>query len=153
VKTRVLLVMLPVASLACGGNSSTDKKAPASKPLVQDKDIPEGLDLRLSNGKAGPPAFDKSQLAPAKKLADADVATILARAEALKLEAGDQQAFALRPASNPPPRTGETIKGTFPPPPSSLLPPAANDAGKDLSVLRYMPEGEVPLAPELSITS
>src|SRR5262249_33893730 len=58
----------------------------------------------------------------------------------------------LRPASQPPPRTGETIKDSFPPPASSLLPPKANDAGKDLSVLRYMPEGEVELAPELSVT-
>src|SRR5262249_24500326 len=64
----------------------------------------------------------------------------------------DQQDFALRPASQPPPRTGETIKATFPPPPSSLLPPKPNDTGKQLSVLRYMPEGQVPLAPELSIT-
>ena len=36
--------------------------------------------------------------------------------------------------------------------PTSLLPPQPNDAGKDLQVLRYMPEGDVPLAPELSVT-
>jgi hypothetical protein len=33
-----------------------------------------------------------------------------------------------------------------------LLAPADNQAGKDLRVLRYMPEGKVPLAPELSVT-
>ena len=47
----------------------------------------------------------------------------------------DKTTFALRPSSQPPPRTGETIKDSFPPPASTLLPPAANDAGKDLRVL------------------
>ena len=32
------------------------------------------------------------------------------------------------------------------------LPPVARDATKPLEVLRWMPEGEVPLAPELSVT-
>jgi hypothetical protein len=40
------------------------------------------------------------------------------------------------------------VTGSFPPPGSSLLPPADNQAGKDLRVLRYMSEGKVPLAPE-----
>jgi hypothetical protein len=43
------------------------------------------------------------------------------------------------------------IKGTLPPPASSLLPPPAPaGAEKELRVLRWMPEGDVPLAPELS---
>ena len=59
-KTRVLLVMLLVA--ACGGKS--EKKAPVADAVAkQAKDIPDGLDLRLSNGKAGPPPFDKTTLA------------------------------------------------------------------------------------------
>ncbi|HEX5059401.1 MAG TPA: DUF6049 family protein [Kofleriaceae bacterium] len=154
-KNRVLLlVLLATASCRCGKDSTTENKpaATADRLAKAAKDLPDGLDLRLSNGKAGPPPFDKSKLAPAKKLGDADVQQILSRAEALKMEAGDQQDFALRPMSNPPPRTGNTIKDVFPAPPSSLLPPAANDTGKDLRVLRYMPEGEVPLAPELSVT-
>jgi uncharacterized protein YfaS (alpha-2-macroglobulin family) len=119
---------------------------------VVPKDAPIGLDLRLSSGKQGPPSFDHAKLAPATKLSDAEVQQLLARATPLEVQAGDQQAFALRPSSTPPPRTGETVKSTFPPPPSSLLPPAPSDAGKDLRVLRYMPEGEVPYAPELSVT-
>lgn len=138
---------------ACGSKKTTEHKAPVADKLAkQAKDIPDGLDLRLSNGKAGPPPFDKSKLAAATKLGDADVQSILARAEPLKMEQGDQQAFALRPSSQPPPRTGTTIKDSFPPPPSSLLPPAAGETGKELRVLRYMPEGEVPLAPELTVT-
>jgi hypothetical protein len=145
-------MLLVATAWACGSKSDTKKAPVADSVAKQAKDIPDGLDLRLSNGKAGPPPFDKSTLAPAKKLGDADVQTILSRAEPIKMEAGDQKDFALRPASQPPPRTGQTIKDSFPPPPSSLLPPAASDKGKELTVLRYMPEGEVPLAPELSIT-
>ena len=111
------------------------------------KDAPLGLDLSLSNGKQGAPAFDHAKLAAATKLSDAEAQQLLARAPALQMQADDQQAFALRPSSTPPPRTGDTIKTTFPPAPSSLLPPPANDAGKDLRVLRFMPTGEVPIAP------
>src|SRR5688572_2858439 len=120
--------------------------------LVQLKDAPPGLDLRLSDGKAGAPAFDRAKLAPATKISQADADALLARGRPIQKDPDDQQAFALRPNSQPAPRTGQTIKGQFPPAPSTLLPPKANDAGKDLTVLRYMPEGEVPLAPELSVT-
>ena len=43
------------------------------------------------------------------------------------------------------------MTSTFPPPASSLLPPAAKPGG-NLKVLRFMPEGKVPIAPELSVT-
>lgn len=119
---------------------------------MQLKDAPPGLDLRVSDGKLGPPAFDRAKLAPAKKLGQPEVEALLARARPIQKDADDQKAFALRPGSQPAPRTGETIKGQFPPAPSSLLPPVASDAGKDLRVLRWMPEGQVPLAPELSVT-
>ncbi|MBS1124955.1 MAG: hypothetical protein H6Q90_7183, partial [Deltaproteobacteria bacterium] len=119
---------------------------------VQLKDAPPGLDLRVSDGKAGPPAFDRAKLVPASKLAPGAVTAVLARAKPIEADAADQQVFALRQRSQPPPRTGQTVTGTFPPAPSSLLPPKASDAGKDLKVLRWMPEGKVPLAPELSVT-
>ncbi|HTL34763.1 MAG TPA: DUF6049 family protein, partial [Kofleriaceae bacterium] len=103
--------------------------------------------------KAGMPAFDRSKIAPAKKLADTDADQLLSRAAPLQDDAADKQAFAMRAKSQPPPRTGNVIKGSFPPPASTLLPPAkTNETGKDLRVLRYMPEGDVPLAPELSTT-
>ncbi|HSK01039.1 MAG TPA: Ig-like domain-containing protein, partial [Kofleriaceae bacterium] len=120
--------------------------------LVQARDLPPGLDLRVSEGQAGPPPFDRAKLAPARKLADAEAQALLARARPLPRDPDDQQAFALRPGTRPAPRTGQTITGAFPPPPSSLLPPASSEAGKPLRVVRWMPEGAVPLAPELSVT-
>ena len=77
---------------------------------------------------------------------------MLARSPVIKDDAQDKQDFALRPNSQPAPRTGNVIKAAFPAPPSTLLPPIANEAKGDLKVLRYMPEGEVPIAPELTVT-
>ncbi|HWO25514.1 MAG TPA: Ig-like domain-containing protein, partial [Kofleriaceae bacterium] len=147
-----------ILAAACGGKgSSSSGQMGSASPLadqayVQLKDAPEGLDLRVSDGKQGPPAYDRAKLAPAKQLGDPDVQTLLSRAAPITKDAADQQAFALRPGSQPAPRTGQTITAAFPPPASSLLPPAASDAGKELRVLRWMPEGPVPLAPELSVT-
>ncbi|HEY5934552.1 MAG TPA: DUF6049 family protein, partial [Kofleriaceae bacterium] len=152
--TWALLFSLVTTLPGCGGKKSEPGKgAPIpDKPYALAEDAPDGLDIRVSDGKAGPPAFDRAKLAPARKLGDAEVNAMMTRAKPIQKDAADQQAFALRPRSAPPPRTGNTIVGAFPPPPSSLLPPKANDAGKDLTVLRYMPEGQVPLAPELSVT-
>ena len=143
---------------SCGGKATTTKPiGGGSSPLgdqalVQSKDLPPGLDLRLSDGRQGAPAYDHATLAPATTLSAAESDALLARGKPLASDPDDQKAFALRAGSQPPPRTGQTIKSSFPPPPSSLLPPAASDAGQELRVLRYMPEGKVPLAPELSVT-
>ncbi|HEY6173707.1 MAG TPA: hypothetical protein VIX73_04650, partial [Kofleriaceae bacterium] len=76
ISSLALAVLLPVVS--CGGRSTTTSAPagsgapPSDQALVQTKDAPAGLDLALSNGKAGPPAFDRAKLAPAKPLSDAE---------------------------------------------------------------------------------
>ncbi len=157
-----LIALFTLTTTSCGGKAPTTTGGSANavgsaSPLtdqayVQLKDAPPGLDLKVSDGVSGPAAFDRTKIAPAKRLGDADVNAMLARAKPIQSDPSDQQSFALRPRSQPVPRTGQTITGAFPPAPSSLLPPIANDAGKDLKVLRWMPEGKVPLAPELSVT-
>jgi len=140
-----------VVTAGCGGKRSTTHDGPSATPKLV-KDMPKGLDLRLSNGKAGAPAYDRSKVAPATKLSAAEVTAVLARTTPLVAEPADRQAFAIRPGSQPAPRTGTTVATTFPAPASTLLPPSPVDAGKELRVLRYMPEGKVPLAPELTVT-
>ena len=142
---------------SCGGKTTAPtppKASPISdRVLTQTKDLPPGLDMHVTQGKEGPPPFDRAKLAAATKLSDAEVNALLQRARPIAYDAQDQQTFSLRPGSQPPPRTGQTIKSTFPAAPSTLLPPAKTIAnGKDLTVLRYMPEGTVPVAPELSVT-
>ncbi|MDB4954247.1 MAG: hypothetical protein JWO36_1816 [Myxococcales bacterium] len=160
-RTRALALatLLPFITTSCGskktqtgGDDTTAAQPTKPRPMYNAKDLPPGLELAVSNGTQGKPAFDHTKLAPATKLSDVAAQALLGRANPIAADATDTQSFALRPGSQPPPRTGETIKDSFPPPPSSLLPPPANDAGKDLEVLRFMPKGEVPLAPELSVT-
>ena len=143
---------------SCGGKAtprgaSLGAASPLSdQVLVMSKDLPPGLDMTLTEGKQGPAPFDRSKLAPAKKLSEAEARALLDRAAPITADPADKTDFALRPGSKPAPRTGNVIKTTFPAPPSSLLPPASSQQGQALEVLRYMPEGEVPLAPELSVT-
>src|SRR5689334_8305333 len=101
-----LAALTPLAGLiaaSCGGKSSSTPPALGSaSPLsdqayVQLKDAPDGLDLRVSDGKQGPPAYDRAKLAPARKLPDAEAQALLSRAAPLTKDAADQQAFALRP--------------------------------------------------------
>jgi alpha-2-macroglobulin len=158
-RSLAALTLFSFVVTSCGGKSAKPQapmggSSPLSdQVLVQTKDLPPGLDMRVSSGRQGPPAFDRAKLAPAKKLPDAEAEQLLSRARPIKDEAGDKTSFALRPSSQPPPRTGNVIKGSFPPPASTNLPPAKPiDTSKGLQVLRYMPEGAVPLAPELSVT-
>ncbi len=107
--------------------------------------------MRLSNGKQAAPANARVKPATAAKLGDADVQALLARARPLEAAVTDKQAFVLRPSSQPPPRTGDTVVQAFPPAPTP--PPPSNPAPDGaLEVVRYMPEGAVAIAPELSVT-
>ena len=157
---RSLLTVLLLAAAACGGHKDDapppppGSDAPIATPGSAAGDgSGSGFELRLSNGKQGKPAFDHAQLAPATKLADADAAQLLTRAQPLPASPDDKKSFALRPSSQPAPRTGAVQTASFPPAASTLRPPpAATATSAALTVSRYMPEGKVPLAPELTVT-
>ena len=152
-----VLAAIVASVAACGGSGSGGGEpagvgSAAPPPRYVATDLPTGIDLKLSDGTQGAPASDHTVPVPGIKLSDADLAPLYARMPPLAAQPGDQKAFALRPGSQPPPRTGDTIHDSFPPPPSSLLPPKASDTGGDLRVLRFAPEGKVELAPQLSVT-
>jgi uncharacterized protein YfaS (alpha-2-macroglobulin family) len=109
-----------------------------------------GLTFRLGEGVEGAEKRQPTPPAKTAPLADAAVRKILARLAPLKTEAGDQKEFAMRERSLPPPRTGTTIQASFPPRES---PPAPDktEAGP-LDVLRHAPEGDVPIAPHVSLS-
>jgi hypothetical protein len=109
-----------------------------------------GLGLRLGEGQEQVAAVTPAPTVPAQPLTGAEVGQVLNRLPTLQPQTGDQQDFAVRAGSLPAPRPGQTITQTFPPP-TSATPPAAVESGP-LEVLRYQPDGEVPLAPYLSVT-
>ncbi|HLG14839.1 MAG TPA: DUF6049 family protein [Blastocatellia bacterium] len=110
----------------------------------------KGLQFRLSEGAEVAGRTDRVPPAPATRLTDADTQRVLARLQPLKSEAGDDQDFALRDRSLPPPRTGKTITESFPP--TVQIDVQDKITAGPLEVLRYAPEGDVPLAPQLSVT-
>jgi uncharacterized protein YfaS (alpha-2-macroglobulin family) len=79
-----------------------------------------------------------------------EVARILARLPDLELELQDQVDLQLPEESPPPPRPGETVEEEFPPPPVPVTPEEVEPG--PLQVLRFAPEGEIPLAPFVNVT-
>ncbi len=155
-----LVTLVQFLSLSCGGKqtprpgggSGTTVAQPGGKPLIQTGDAPAGLTLVLSDGTQGAPATDRSKLPPATTLGDAEVTALLARLAPVAVGGDDVKPFALRDRSTPPPRTGKTVRDSFPGPGMASRPPVTADAGKPLEVVRFAPEGDVPLAPMATIT-
>ena len=99
---------------------------------------------------ASPPreGYQPVPAADAAPLPEADTATLLGRLP--ELERAETQDFARREGPPPPELTGDTVETPFPPPVQPGGPPAAEPG--PLKVLRYQPEGDVPLAPHVSLT-
>ncbi len=113
------------------------KSTPASK----------GLQFRLSEGK--PKREEKIPAAPAVTLTSEETNKILERLESPKSSETPETEFAFRDRSLPPPRTGKTLVESFP---NNVVADAPINSNAALEVVRYSPEGEVPLAPQLSVT-
>jgi len=105
--------------------------------------------VRLSDGASEarptppPPAV-------AASLSESESQTLLDRLPPLTPAAGDDQPFALGPASLPPPRPGRTIVESFPPPAARPAPDVS--VVGPLTIVRHAPDGNVPLAPNVSLT-
>lgn len=149
-----LVMLLALAAAACP--STTPPVAPVKKPApppaaAEEKVVwrisKSGLGFRLSDADPERPARAKS--APATPLAAADAKRVLAKLPPFKA-AAQAKTFALREKSMPAPRPGETIKTAFPPPAGP--PPATPTAKGPPSVTRFQPEGEVSMAPSLSVS-
>jgi alpha-2-macroglobulin len=119
-------------------------------PRPQVNETRKGLQLKLSEGAPVEERMARVATAPATKLSDSEAQNVLKRLQPIKNEPDDQQDFAIRDRSLPPPRTGKTIEASFPPS-EKIATPERVETGP-LAVLRYSPEGDVPLAPQLSVT-
>src|SRR5947209_8182935 len=135
--------------------------APTSKSSVSESDADEddtqngdsvknGLQFRLSEGAGQPERKGDVNVAPAARLSEGEIQNVLKRLPPVKAESGDDQEFAMRDRSLPPPRTGKTINVSFPS--SEPQPTPEQKTAGPLEVLRFAPEGDVPIAPQLSIT-
>ncbi|MGH9966265.1 MAG: Ig-like domain-containing protein [Pyrinomonadaceae bacterium] len=113
-------------------------------------DEQKGLLFRLSEGAHQPETQPKGNLAPSVQLTEAETASVLKRLPPMNAEIEEAQDFAVREQSLPPPPAGEVMNVTFPAP-ANISRPEVIEPGP-LKVLRYAPEGQVPIASQLSIT-
>jgi uncharacterized protein YfaS (alpha-2-macroglobulin family) len=121
-----------------------------STSRAQGADVTTGLQVRLSEGTAALDNQPVAPAAPAARLSEDDAQKVLRRLKPLAAAPGDEQDFALRDRSLPPPRAGKVISDSFPP--AAKLGSPDSVASGPLEVVRYSPEGEVPLVPQLSVT-
>ena len=106
--------------------------------------------IRLREGTDVAQADDTVQVVAGSPLDEQAIAAVTDRLDPFVAEEGDAQEFA-RPAETlPPPVAGETIATAFPPD-TGGEPPVEVPAGP-LEVLRVQPEGDVDIAPSLSVT-
>ncbi|MBK9216247.1 MAG: Ig-like domain-containing protein [Chloracidobacterium sp.] len=114
------------------------------------KDVPDGLKFRLSEGVEGAETREKQQLPSTDPLSQSDTGGLLKRVPDIKTDKDDKTEFAKRIGTLPAPKTGQKIPVKFPSDEMRAAPNVDNSGA--LQVIRWSPEGEVPLAPDLSVT-
>ena len=118
-------------------------------PHAQPRRLPKstGLQFRLSDGK--PTKEASPTAAPATPLSPGETEALLRRLPASQTAAESEQEFAFRERSLPPPQTGQIITESFP---NNIVADAPAATSGALEVVRFAPEGEIPLAPHLTVT-
>ncbi len=144
----LLALLIPFAI-----QSGASGQARQGRRNVRRPDNPNtGLQFRLSEGKdeSKPQTPSRMTAPPSEAISDEAAQNLLKRLPPIKSDADDEKEFALRDRSLPAPRTGQTISESFPPSGTAGAPDQA--ASGPLEVVRFMPEGDVPMAPHLSVT-
>ncbi len=113
---------------------------------------PTGLALQLSEGKPQPQAAGLLPVATGEPLSPDQTAFLLSRLPTLPVDPNAQTEFKLPQGPIPPPQTGESVQKPFPPQTQVTPPPTGSADNGPLQVLRYAPEGEIPIAPFVSVT-
>lgn len=108
------------------------------------------MNIGLSEGQPQTQVFQPLPVTTGDPLSPEEIAQLLARLPELPAITAEQAVFNRPAESLPPPRPGVTIVESFPPLEANPAPGPA-DPGP-LQVLRFAPEGEIPIAPFISIT-
>ena len=137
----MLLPFTPLARAQAIGKSMDSKM----------EKLPPGLTFRLSEGVEGAEKREKQPLADSEAISGSEAGRILGRLPAIKSDPDDQTAFAKRIGTLPAPKTGNRVPVKFPANEQQNL-PNVDGAKTPLEVVRFSPEGEVPLAPDLGVT-
>ncbi|MDK1081989.1 MAG: alpha-2-macroglobulin family protein [Anaerolineae bacterium] len=125
------------------------KGTPVGPDGVALQDGGAGLSIVLSDGKSQPQDLVPLPVVEGLPLSSEEIEQILLRLPPLKTDPQDSLDFRLPEEVLAPPRTGETIEHPFPPEPESIVPDVE---GGPLAVLRFSPEGDIPIAAFVNVT-
>ncbi len=162
-KWKLSFSLVMIAAIALLGSCSNDAPSPIEpvtlEPVGEPVDtVPledvgplEHFPGSLREGERIEELIERPAMAEVVELDSARVRALLERLDPLPTDVDDVQPFALRPDSDPPPRTGVTEVGEFPTEAERQLP--EHEAPEDPpNLLRHAPEGEVPIAGQVSLT-
>jgi len=138
-----------IPTSSTGTNSVTDGDA-AFASSDQGEGRQGSFQVILSEGQAQPQIVETLPVASGEPLTDEEIQRILNRLPNIGSEPDDQVDFKIPDKPIPAPLTGELIAEQFPPQPN--LPVPEPEVFGPLEVLRYAPEGEIPIAPFINIT-
>jgi hypothetical protein len=134
-------------------NSVGDTKIPVvldtNQPTTP-QDDKYGINIELSDGQPGAQTVETLPVATGEPLSPEEIQLIYARLPDLTPAPNDQTEFNPPQELLPPPRPGNVIEGQFPPLETGSA-PSETEAGP-LQVSRFAPEGEIPIAPFVSVT-
>ncbi len=165
-----VLIVGAVLATSCTSDDGDEQSAPSTTslqsattgagggdrdpgPVTAGRSASGVLGLRLSEGEAEAAPAEPVAVVDGSPLDAAALAAIFDRLDDWVDEAALREDFRFPAQTLAPPRTGETVDVSFPPAPDANAPagPATPPAGA-LEVLRYQPEGEVAVAPFVTIT-
>ena len=140
-----------VHPIVTGSGEAGSSGAQPQGPAVVPGDPKPGLTVRLSEGRLNVAGASGARTrAAATKIPEAEAQSLLARLPAMQTHTGDKKPFALRQGPTAPARAGAHVQVAFPPKASPRTPPGQTKGA--LRVTRFAPEGNVPIAPHLSVT-
>ena len=144
-------LMFASACTSASDSSSSTSTVPTTKPVTAAslRATSQSLALHLSEGRSQGLAAIPISLVQGDELDATAVAAILARLTDWTIDDTLSKDFNWPVQTLPPPRTGQTIDQNFPP--ADTVVPEVVPTGP-LKVLRYQPEGDVAIAPFVSIT-
>jgi alpha-2-macroglobulin len=157
-------LVLALIAGACSGDDDGDETDPpsttpssnaaTSPEIVSTTPDPEQaaaqVGLRLSEGAAIERPAEAVPVVAGEPLAPDVVAAILARLPEWDVPADDRRTFQRPAVTLPPPLIGATVETAFPPDAGPSEPPTPTDG--PLRVVRYQPEGDVDIAPFVTVT-
>lgn len=144
------LTVLALLLTSCGAGQSTPGYPAGGVVMAADRPKEQTPPFVLSEGVPEYTPPERPPLAATTPLDREGLQQLLRRLPTLELPAEDVQEYALPEEILPPPRPGQEVDVPFPPREPQAAPPA--EVTGPLEVVRYAPEGDVPLAPNVSVT-